>query len=183
MKTKVLFDTDPGVDDAMALLFLHRHAAVELLGLTTVFGNAEADVTTRNALYLCERFGIEVPVARGAALPLVRPPRGAAPEVHGDDGLGNLAGPITTRRTADARPAHRFIIDTLRQHPGEVTLLAVGPLTNLALALAEEPAVTRLARQVVVMGGALAHRLRRTPACRRRRAGTRRPAPGSEGGC
>lgn len=151
---KLLLDTDPGVDDAMALLFLHRHPVVELLGLTTVFGNAETDITTRNALYLCERFGIEVPVARGAALPLVRPPRGAAPDVHGDDGLGNLEGPVITTRQPDARPAHRFIIDTLRQHPGEVTLLAVGPLTNLALALAEEPGITRLAKQVVVMGGA-----------------------------
>jgi len=151
---KILFDTDPGVDDAMALLFLHRHPAARLLGVTTVFGNAEIDVTTRNALHLCERFGIAAPVARGAALPLVRPPRGAAPEVHGDDGLGNLAGPLHTTRAADPRPAHRFIIDVLRDHPGEVTLLAVGPLTNLALALAEEPAVTSLVRQVVVMGGA-----------------------------
>jgi len=154
MVTQVLFDTDPGVDDAMALLFLHHHPAVELVGITTVFGNAEIDVTTRNALYLCERFGIAAPVARGAALPLVRPPRGAAPEVHGDDGLGNLAGPVHTTRRADARPAHRFIIETVRAHPGEVTLLAVGPLTNLALALAEEPAIAQAVKHVVVMGGA-----------------------------
>ncbi len=151
---KLLFDTDPGVDDAMALLFLHRHPAARLLGLTTVFGNAEIDVTTRNALHLCERFGIDVPVARGAALPLVRPPRGAAPEVHGDDGLGNLDGPLHTTRQPDARPAHRLIVDTLHAHPGEVTLVAVGPLTNLALALAEDPAITGLVQQVVVMGGA-----------------------------
>lgn len=150
---KLLFDTDPGVDDAMALLFLHRHPAARLLGITTVFGNAEIDVTTRNALHLCERFGIAAPVARGAALPLVRPPRGAAPEVHGDDGLGNLEGPLHATREPDARPAHRFIVDTLRAHPGEVTLVAVGPLTNLALALAEDPAITGLVRRVVVMGG------------------------------
>ncbi len=154
MPLKILFDTDPGVDDAMALLFLHRHPAVELVGITTVFGNAEIDITTRNALYLCERFGIAVPVARGAALPLVRPPRGAAPDVHGDDGLGNLAGPVHTARVADPRPAHRFVIESVRAHPGEVTLLAVGPLTNLALALAEEPAIARQVKQVVVMGGA-----------------------------
>jgi inosine-uridine nucleoside N-ribohydrolase len=154
MTTALLFDTDPGVDDAMALLFLHRHPAARLLGITTVFGNADIDVTTRNALHLCGRFGIAVPVARGAALPLVRPPRGAAPEVHGDDGLGNLQGPLHTTRLPDARPAHRFIVDTLRAHPGEVTLVAVGPLTNLALALAEDPAITTLVRQVVVMGGA-----------------------------
>jgi inosine-uridine nucleoside N-ribohydrolase len=151
---KVLFDTDPGVDDAMALAFLHRHPAVRLLGITTVFGNAEVEVTTRNALYLAERFGIDAPVARGAALPLLRPPRGAAVEVHGDDGLGNLAGPIAPKRQPEAGPAHRLLIDTLRAHPGEVTLVAVGPLTNLALALAEEPAITALVREVVVMGGA-----------------------------
>ncbi len=154
MPLKILFDTDPGVDDAMALLFLHRHAAVDLVGVTTVFGNAEIDITTRNALYLCERFGIAAPVARGVALPLVRPPRGAAPDVHGDDGLGNLAGPVRTARVADPRPAHRFIIESVRAHPGEVTLLAVGPLTNLALALAEEPAIAHQVKQVIVMGGA-----------------------------
>lgn len=151
---KLLFDTDPGVDDAMALLFLHRHPTAQLLGITTVFGNADIEVTTRNALHLCERFGITAPVARGAALPLVRPPRGAASEVHGDDGLGNLEGPWAGTRAPDARPAHRFIVDTLRAHPGVVTLVAVGPLTNLALALAEDPAITTLARRVVVMGGA-----------------------------
>lgn len=154
MTLPVLFDTDPGVDDAMALLFLHRHPAVQLLGITTVFGNAGVETTTRNALVLADRFGIAAPVARGAAMPLVRPPRGAAVEVHGDDGLGNLPEAPTTRRQPDARPAHRFIVDTLRAHPGEVTLLAVGPLTNLALALAEDPAITGLVKQVVVMGGA-----------------------------
>ena len=108
---KLLFDTDPGVDDAMALLFLHRHPRAQLLGVTTVFGNAEVDVTTRNALYLAERFGITAPVARGAALPLVRPPRGAAVEVHGDDGLGNLPGRLTSTLQLDPRPAHRLIVE------------------------------------------------------------------------
>ncbi len=152
--TFLLLDTDPGVDDAMALLFLHRHPAARLLGVTTVFGNAEVEVTTRNALYLCERFGIDAPVARGAALPLVGPSRGPAPQVHGDDGLGNLAETPAPTRAADPRPAHRFIVDMLRARPGAVTLLAVGPLTNLALALAEDPAITALVRRVVVMGGA-----------------------------
>jgi inosine-uridine nucleoside N-ribohydrolase len=152
--TPLLLDTDPGVDDAMALLFLHRHPEAELLGITTVFGNADVATTTRNALYLAERFGIAAPVACGAALPLVRPPRGAAPEVHGDDGLGNLEAPIAPTRKPDARAAHRLIIDTLRARPGEVTIVAVGPLTNLALALADEPAITGLVREVVVMGGA-----------------------------
>jgi inosine-uridine nucleoside N-ribohydrolase len=153
---KVLLDTDPGVDDAMALLFLHRHPDAHLVGITTVFGNAEVETTTRNALALRARFGIAAPVARGAARPLVRAPRGAAVEVHGADGLGDagLAQAAGAAGAVDARAAHRFIVDTLRASPGEVSLLAIGPLTNLALALAEAPDIAGLAREVVVMGGA-----------------------------
>jgi inosine-uridine nucleoside N-ribohydrolase len=151
---KVIFDTDPGVDDAMALLFLHRHPQVQLLGITTVFGNAGIDITTRNALHLGERFGIAAPVARGAARPLRRPPRGPAAEVHGADGLGNLREAIATARAPHEQSAARFIVETVRRHPGEVTLLAVGPLTNLALALEQDPGIAALVHEVVLMGGA-----------------------------
>ncbi|WP_245964672.1 nucleoside hydrolase [Trinickia dinghuensis] len=153
---KVIYDTDPGVDDAMALVFQALHPRIELLGVTSVFGNSTIETTTRNALYLVERFAPGVPVARGAAAPLKR----AAPDpvdwIHGDDGLGNLQTQLRlkTHTAPDARPAHRFIIDTVRAHPGEVTLIAVGPLTNLALAVQEEPDIARLVKQVVVMGGA-----------------------------
>ncbi|BEV72596.1 nucleoside hydrolase [Paludibacterium sp. THUN1379] len=153
---KVLFDTDPGIDDAMALYLLHRHPDIELLGITTVHGNAHTDITTRNALYLCERFGIDAPVARGASQPLVGRKDHVPAMVHGEDALGNI-GPIAPpRRQPDPRPAHRLIIDTVRQHPGEVTLVAVAPLTNLALALKEDPEIAGLVRQVVIMGGAFA---------------------------
>ena len=70
---KVIYDTDPGVDDAMALLFLHRHPEIDLIGITTVFGNASVETTTRNALFLKERFGLSAPVAKGAAAPLSGP--------------------------------------------------------------------------------------------------------------
>ncbi|MGF6775194.1 nucleoside hydrolase [Paraburkholderia sp. GAS334] len=151
---KVIYDTDPGVDDAMALVFQALHPDIELLGLTSVFGNGTIDTTTRNALYLAAKFAPGVPVARGAAAPLRR----RAPEplawIHGDNGLGNIELEARADTTLDPRPAHRFIIDTVRAQPGEVTLIAVGPLTNLALALAEDPQIATLVKQVVIMGGA-----------------------------
>ncbi|MFM0737412.1 nucleoside hydrolase [Paraburkholderia xenovorans] len=151
---KVIYDTDPGVDDAMALVFQALHPDIELLGLTSVFGNNTIETTTRNALYLAGKFARHAPVARGAAAPLRR----AAPEplawIHGDNGLGNIVFDAAVQGTLDARPAHRFIIDTVRAHPGEVTLIAVGPLTNLALALADDPQIAMLVKQVVIMGGA-----------------------------
>ncbi|MBL8591166.1 MAG: nucleoside hydrolase [Devosia sp.] len=151
---KVIFDTDPGVDDAMALLFLHASPEVELIGITTTFGNGSIETTTRNALYLCERFGIAAPVARGAAAPLVGE-AGAPPSfVHGGNGLGDIALPSEIARTPDPRPAHRLIIELVRAHPGEVEIVAVGRMTNLALALRENPGIVGLVKQVVIMGGA-----------------------------
>ncbi|CAH2899796.1 MAG: Inosine-uridine preferring nucleoside hydrolase (EC [uncultured Paraburkholderia sp.] len=151
-KHKLIYDTDPGVDDAMALVFQALHPDIELLGLTSVFGNATIETTKHNARFLAGRFAPGVPVARGAAAPLRR----AAPEplawIHGDNGLGNITLGDSPAAPLDARPAHRFIIDTVRAYPGEVTLLAVGPLTNLALA--DDPQIAPLVKQVVVMGGA-----------------------------
>ncbi|MFL9965260.1 nucleoside hydrolase [Paraburkholderia sediminicola] len=173
-KHKVIYDTDPGVDDAMALVFQALHPDIELLGLTSVFGNATIETTTRNARYLAGRFAPGVAVARGAAAPLKRSAPEPLAQIHGDNGLGNITLAIVGEAVSeaaheaadaaadkavdaaplDARPAHRFIIDTVRAHPGEVTLLAVGPLTNLALALADDPQIASLVKQVVIMGGA-----------------------------
>lgn len=156
MKHKVIFDTDPGVDDAMALLFLHRHPEIDLVGITSVFGNASIETTTRNALFLKRAWGIPAPVARGADRTFVasRPHTGWPTFVHGDDGLGNIGVPSDIGIEPDPRPAHRFIIDTLRANPGEVTIVAVGRMTNLANALKEDPGIAGLVRQVVIMGGA-----------------------------
>jgi len=151
---KVIFDTDPGVDDAMALLFLHHAPEIELVGITTTLGNGTIETTTRNALYLAERFGIDVPVAQGPATPLV----GLAGEpphyVHGHNALGDIPLPDTIARTVDPRPAHRLIIDLVRANPGEIAIVAVGRMTNLALALREDPEIAGLVKQVVIMGGA-----------------------------
>lgn len=149
---KVIYDTDPGIDDAMALVFQALSPDIELLGITSVFGNATIDTTTRNALYLAHRFAPGVPVARGAGEPLEGSAPAPLPAIHGDDGLGNIGVVPPVHAMPDARAASRFIVDTVRRHPGEVTLLAVGPLTNLALALVDDAGIASLVKQVIVMG-------------------------------
>ncbi|MDG4852519.1 nucleoside hydrolase [Mesorhizobium sp. M1A.F.Ca.IN.022.07.1.1] len=153
-KQRILFDTDPGVDDALALLYLHRHPNIELLGITTVFGNASISVTTRNARFLAEAWGIKAPVHAGASVPLnwSGAPHPYPVHVHGANGLGDY--PIAQEAREEKDTAARFIVDTVRQNPRQVRLLAVGGLTNLARALEADPAIADLVQDVVVMGGA-----------------------------
>ncbi len=157
MPLPILFDTDPGIDDALALLLALASPEFELLGLTTVFGNATVAQTTLNALHVLSVAGrAEVPVVAGADAPLARPFAGPAAHVHGKDGLGNIDRP-TPAHAATAWPgrAAGFIADKVLSQPGELTLVAVGPLTNLALAVQREPRLAGAVRQVVVMGGAV----------------------------
>lgn len=157
MPHTIIFDTDPGVDDATALLFLANHPNIDLVGITTIFGNASIETTTRNALYLANLFGIDAPVAKGEGKALVRVSPGSYPTfVHGENGLGDVPVPDEAPGTLDSRPAWQFIVDTVRARPGEVTLLAVGRMTNLALALQHAPDIAGLVKQVVIMGGAFA---------------------------
>jgi purine nucleosidase len=153
---KVIFDTDPGVDDAMALLFLHNHPDIDLIGITTVFGNAAIETTTRNALFLKREWGIEAPVARGEGKTYnpMRNPIDWPVMIHGHDGLGNIDVPDTVDLPVDPRPAHHFIIETVKANPGEVTLIAVGRMSNLAYALKEAPEIAGLVKEVIIMGGA-----------------------------
>ena len=151
---KVIFDTDPGVDDAMALRFLTRRPELELLGITTVHGNGDIDTVTRNALHLKDRFGLAAPVAQGSGVTVLNRPGSPAWHVHGQNALGDIAIPETTRAAADGRRAHRMMIDLIRENPHEVTIIAVGPLTNLARLVDKDPETARLVQGVVVMGGA-----------------------------
>ena len=156
LKHRIIFDTDPGVDDAMALCFAMAHPRIELLGITTVFGNVTAPQATTNALYLSQLAGRSITVAQGASKPLVK--HGEAPPdfIHGADGLGNLPSrPPASSAQADRRSAAQFIVDTARAEPGQITLVPVGPLTNIAAALALEPKLPQLIKHIVLMGGAV----------------------------
>lgn len=155
-RIKVLIDADPGVDDSMAILFALSSPALEVVGITTVFGNTSIDNGTANALTLVDLAGVTVPVARGAERPLVKEPREPPAFVHGADGLGEvgLQKPIGTVGAVVEQSGAQFIVDMARRYPGEITLVPVGPLTNIALALAIEPKLPQLVKGVVLMGGA-----------------------------
>lgn len=148
---KVLIDCDPGIDDVLALTLAHGSPELDLVGVTTVGGNVELESTTDNALCLSDFLGMRVPVARGAGRPLVRQPRTAA-DVHGSSGLGDAVLPAA-KSELDGRHAVDYLIDTLAGSPGEISLVAVGPLTNIALALGKEPRIADWAREFVIMGG------------------------------
>ncbi|MFN2289384.1 MAG: nucleoside hydrolase [Chromatocurvus sp.] len=150
---RVIFDTDIGIDDAMALLFLHYSPDVELLAITSVVGNASIDDTTRNALYMKQRFGIAAPVHRGAAQPSGPALGEGYPDfVHGRNGLGDIELTAPSLRE-DALSAAEAIVALAQAHPGELSIVAVGRLTNIAAALTLCPALPELVREVVVMGG------------------------------
>jgi len=151
---KVIFDTDIGIDDAMALLFLHYSEDVELQAITSGFGNADIETTTRNALYIKECFGIEVPVYRGAGEPTgERLGEGYPDFVHGSNGLGDIEILEPTSQVGDL-PGPDAIVEIVKTNPGEISIVAVGRLTNLALALDLCPELPELVKEVVVMGGA-----------------------------
>lgn len=152
---KVIFDTDPGVDDAMALYYALAHPDIEVIGITTTFGNVLVAQAAANALYLCALAGRQIAVTVGMAQPLVKQAEVPPDFIHGADGLGNLPQRLATPAELDPRSSAQFIVDMARQYPGEITLVAVGPLGNLATALQLAPDLPKLVREVVLMGGAV----------------------------
>jgi inosine-uridine nucleoside N-ribohydrolase len=149
----LILDVDTGVDDALALALAVRSPDAELVAVTTVAGNIDVSRATSNSLAVLDWLGATtVPVHRGASRPLVRPNEDAT-HIHGTDGLGNAGLPASDRSIgADRGPA--AIIRLARARPGELTLVCLGPLTNLAIALNVEPGLPGLLKQVVIMGGA-----------------------------
>lgn len=152
---KVILDVDIGIDDAFAVLLAHYSPAIDLLGVTTVFGNAEIDQGTLNGLHIKQKFGIPADVYRGAAAPLYYPAPVAPAFVHGKDGLGDVEGEIAPMIHEAELSAPEYIARTIAAHPGEITVVAVGPATNLILARLIDPSIIDKVKQVVVMGGAV----------------------------
>ena len=154
----VILDTDPGVDDALAMMLALRSPELDVVGICTVSGNVPLDVGTRNArgvLHLLSR--MDVPVFAGADRPLKRDPV-VATHVHGKTGMGRAVLPELDANPQPGRGVHAvdFLVQTLSDQPGEVIVIAIGPLTNLALAEQRVPGVLQKAKQVIAMGGAIA---------------------------
>lgn len=156
MTRKVIIDCDPGVDDALALMLAHGSPELDVLAVTVCGGNQTLEKVTRNALSLADELGTDwIPVAAGAERPLVRDPLTAG-HVHGDTGLGLVQLP-EPRHPLDERHAVEVIAQTvLSNGPGEVTIIATGPLTNLALAIRQFPQLVEHTQEVVLMGGGVA---------------------------
>ncbi len=154
MTTPLIIDTDPGIDDAMAIYYALAEPAIEVLALTTVFGNVTGSQAARNARALLELAQSDIEVAAGAERPLARPPAPHPYHVHGRSGLGDASLP-EPRRALAPEPAPARLARLCAERPGAITIVALGPLTNLALALDAFPEVARHAGRVVVMGGAV----------------------------
>ncbi|XP_031102963.1 probable uridine nucleosidase 1 isoform X1 [Ipomoea triloba] len=151
---KIIIDTDPGIDDTVAILMAFQTPHLEILGLTTIFGNVTTKNATRNALLLCEIAGRpDVPVAEGSPEALKRGKPRIADFVHGADGLGNLSLPPPKSKKSE-KSASDFLVDKVSEFPGEVSILALGPLTNLALAVKKDSSFASKVKRIVILGGA-----------------------------
>ena len=156
---RVIIDTDPGIDDAAAILLALASPELSVEAVTTIFGNGPVESCTANARRILLAAGrTDIPVYQGAAKPLVRPPNaGWALHIHGNDALGNTGFPLpaeSSKRT-ETRHAALEIIDRVMASPGEITIVALGRLTNVALALSLEPLLAQSVARIVVMGGAV----------------------------
>ncbi|MFD2332731.1 nucleoside hydrolase [Cohnella sp. GCM10020058] len=152
---KIILDVDTGIDDSMAIAYAVRSPELDVLGVTTCFGNTTVEEATRNTLVVLERLGSEAPVVAGAGKPLFRgPTKGSTVEIHGEDGIGNTYETAPSRQALGGFAAG-FIAEQIMRYPGEVTIVTVGTLTNLALAIMQEPRIVELVDRVIVMGGAV----------------------------
>ena len=157
---RVIIDADPGIDDTAAILLALASPELEVEVVTTIFGNASVEDCTANARRVLGAAGrSDIPVYMGASKPLLRPANeGWASHIHGVDGLGGVAGAEEGDEPAgkdERKHAALAIVEAVMAAPGELTILALGRMTNVALALSLEPAIAGAVREIVVMGGAV----------------------------
>ena len=149
---KIIFDTDIGIDDAMALLFLHYARNTKIMGIVTGFGNASSKQTTKNALFMKNHFELNTPIYEGASKPIDGREANIPDFVHGKNGLGNI--PVTaTKDQPEKIKGAEAIIEIIKAYPKEITIIAIGRLTNIAHALTICPELPDLTKEIIIMGG------------------------------
>lgn len=152
--TRIIIDTDPGIDDALAFLLAIASPEIKLEALTTTQGNVTLEKATRNALAVLELARANhLPVASGSLLPLVQPLRASA-DIHGESGIGNSNLPEPESKPI-AQHAVDYLIERVVAEPGELSIFPIGPLTNIAMAIRKEPKFARAVKELVIMGGAI----------------------------
>ncbi|CAN6681506.1 hypothetical protein ACFX13_017646 [Malus domestica] len=154
---KIIIDTDPGIDDAMAIFVALQSPEVQVIGITTIYGNVYTTLATRNALHLLEVAGrTDIPVAEGSHVTITKGTKlRIADFVHGVDGLGNQNFPPPKGKPIE-QSAAAFLVEQASLYPGKVTVVALGPLTNIALATQLDPAFAKNIGQIILLGGAFA---------------------------
>jgi len=162
MPKRIIIDTDPGIDDALAILLALASPELSLEGLSVVHGNCSLEQATKNGLSILELVNAtHIPLARGCELPLVQPSL-LAPETHGNTGLGYAKLPEPRTRPT-VQHGCDFLIEKVMSNPGELTLVALGPLTNIAMAIRKEPKFAKSLKEIIIMGGAIRHEGNTTP--------------------
>ena len=152
---RIIIDTDPGVDDALTFLLALASPEIKLEALTTVQGNVTLPKATRNALSVLEMANAShIPVAQGCSLPLVRMPHQSGEAVHGSSGMGKSDLSEPGSKIVDSH-AIDYLIERFHAEPGQISLFAIGPLTNVALAIRKEPRIVHAIKELVIMGGAI----------------------------
>lgn len=154
-KKKIIIDTDPGVDDAMAIFLALKSPELEVIGLTTIYGNVYTTLATRNALHLLEIAGrTDIPVAEGSHVTITNGTKlRIADFVHGTDGLGNQNFSTPEAKQIE-QSGPSFLVEQANRYPGQITVVALGPLTNIALAIQLDPAFVKNVAQIIILGGA-----------------------------
>lgn len=155
---RMIIDTDAGVDDAHAIMMALAYPVVQIEAITTVTGNIHVEQVNQNVFTTLDIMGMDIPVYQGADRPLVADWRWETEAIHGSDGLGDWADRPATQRQLESEHAAHTIIRLVNQHPGEITVVALGPLTNLALATRLDPDLPTKVKRLIFMGGTIAAR-------------------------